>query len=1112
MRRQIPKGYKMLRIVRTNLNSRSSERLDREISERVEKRLSTYLIVPEQDTVMKEAAAAKMLPPYAPLCFEVTNFTRLSDSVFRALGGLAGDFCDSGKKALVIWRALTELSPTLSLTRTSRGVSAGTVASVARAIGEIKSAGITPEQLLSASELEGIKSDARLCSKLKDLAGVYALYKSLLKKNGLDTGESIDAVIDKLREHPDFLSEYTVYIDGFTSFTEPQYRLIGLLASRCTVELYLPFPQGCDELFEYTEIKCTIDKLKRIARLSGCDIQIKRAYDLKTEFEETISEVCNGLWHKKANLDNITLQNPEQIRIFEAQTPFEMCEFVASDIKRRIMSGEKYRDFAIVARSSSSYLGILDVALDYADVAHFFSSGTDATAFEAIKLIYTAYAVIRTSFSREDVITYMKCALSGISREARDELEMYVNTWQISGNLFLGDTIWNMNPDGYTLRRSENTDELLLRINDTRKKLISPLVSFKEAVTDAKTVREHADALLSFLLELNLEAALCERAEKLASLGESEAASENLRLWKLICDTLDTLVELTGDMPSDADAFLTQFKILISEEQIGKIPAFADRVTVGSADMLRLSDKKHIYLIGMTAGEFPSAPADSSFFSERDKNMLCAFGLSLEPEAEMKNARELFILNRALSYAKESVTLLYSSTSTKFKSTEPSEPLMKISAVTCVPRVKISSLKTGERIFTSEAALTDTRAVTEAERAAINEALKKAGHGEILAVSEGLITNPALALSEELASELYSRPMSLTQSRIDSFSGCPLEHFCKFTLKLGEEKIASFDAASVGSFIHAILENFFKAVVDKDVSAGELSSEERKALTVEAAKKYINELGEDTSENSPMTKIKLSRLSRAALPIVEGLCEEFSTSKFRPTFFELRITDADESSPSPLKMKSEDGHEISVYGIIDRVDTYQSDDRVYVRVVDYKTGHKNFSPDDLANGQNLQMFLYLKSILDTKKRAFIDKIGGDDIKVLPAGVIYVKSSVSDTKVDTPSDELARQKIKGGMEREGMVLDDEEMISAMGLKYTPLYSSRTPDKIPDSKKNLLYSEEEFEKIMKTVEKSVTDIADKMAKGDASATPTSQKTGESRCEWCKFKPICRMGISK
>ena len=49
------------------------------------------LIVPEQQTVMAESEAARILPPHAPLTFEVSNFTRFANTVLRALGGVRTD-------------------------------------------------------------------------------------------------------------------------------------------------------------------------------------------------------------------------------------------------------------------------------------------------------------------------------------------------------------------------------------------------------------------------------------------------------------------------------------------------------------------------------------------------------------------------------------------------------------------------------------------------------------------------------------------------------------------------------------------------------------------------------------------------------------------------------------------------------------------------------------------------------------------------------------------------------------------------------------------------------------------------------------------------------------
>ena len=1095
----------MLRIIRTRLGAYGSLQLDGEIKKTVEDGTQGYLIVPEQDTVMRESAAASILPSSSPLTFEVTNFTRFANSTFRALGGLAGEYCDKKRRSLVMWQALTELSPHLSVTAGKSEINAGLVDRATAAIGDLRAAGISPEELTEAYRQSTALTDKRLKAKLTDLELIYTLYKKLLLEKYSATGDDYDAMISRLKDNRDFLRGARIFINGFNSFTEPQYKLIGLLSERAEVSVYIPLPKGCEDAFEYTEVAAAQENLKAAARRAMADVQIK--YDIQSlGTPEAIYGIADELWRKNTNFDYNSLQNNHIIRIFEADSPFDMCDFIAADIKRRVMAGASYSDFAIIARRAESYRGMIDTSLSDAGIPGFISYGRDAGEFEAIKLIYTAYAAIRSRFAREDVITYAKCGLVGVSRDECDEFESYVNTWRLSGGAFTSGVLWNMSPKGYDTDKRGDTAERLLRINATRDKLISPLLAFKESIESAKTVKEHAEALLGFLLSLGLEELLSDRARKLSSLGEEAQAEDNTRLWGIICDTLDTLVEVSGDRPSDAEAFLGQFKLLISGETIGKIPSYIDTVTVGSADMLRLRGKKHVYLMGANAGELPSAASESSYFSERDKLKLCELGLPLSPEAEKLGARELFIVSRAMCYAGESLTILYSRTNNRFKAIEPSPIIGKIVKMTDgrISPIKISSLPVADRLWSAEAALRCSPEAAPEDYSSIRTALKLCGHTSRLAIGEGDITNGNMALGEELCREIYSGEMILSQSKLDKFLGCPMSYFCKYTARLSGEVVAEFDASKIGSFIHSILENFFAELTRKNISAASLTEDERKALTLDVAKKYISSLGEDPS--SPITEIKLKRLCRAAQPVVEGLCEELSGSGFTPRLFELNITDKREDCPSPLKIVSPDGREISIGGAIDRVDTFEEDGKVYVRVIDYKTGQKSFSPDDLGKGKNLQMFLYLDAILSSDSESFKRRLGAEGKELLPAGVIYVKTSVADVKVTSSSDALANTAVKEAQQREGMVLDDEKVISAMGLRYTPLYNPKKPNEVPDKKRALLFTESGFEALMDTVRDSVGRMADDIARGNASATPNVEGK-RSPCDWCEFKPICR-----
>jgi ATP-dependent helicase/DNAse subunit B len=68
----------MLTLVEGGFFSLAKRTLTDRIKELTEKGIRSYLIVPEQQTVSAEREMAELLPPSAPLYFEVTNFTRLA--------------------------------------------------------------------------------------------------------------------------------------------------------------------------------------------------------------------------------------------------------------------------------------------------------------------------------------------------------------------------------------------------------------------------------------------------------------------------------------------------------------------------------------------------------------------------------------------------------------------------------------------------------------------------------------------------------------------------------------------------------------------------------------------------------------------------------------------------------------------------------------------------------------------------------------------------------------------------------------------------------------------------------------------------------------------------
>jgi ATP-dependent helicase/DNAse subunit B len=69
-----------------------------------------------------------------------------------------------------------------------------------------------------------------------------------------------------------------------------------------------------------------------------------------------------------------------------------------------------------------------------------------------------------------------------------------------------------------------------------------------------------------------------------------------------------------------------------------------------------------------------------------------------------------------------------------------------------------------------------------------------------------------------------------------------------------------------------------------------------------------------------------------------------------------------------------DGCTLYISGQIDRVDVYKKDGVSYIKIIDYKTGKKVFRLKDIRCGFNLQMLLYLASVLACGKEKYGDKL------------------------------------------------------------------------------------------------------------------------------------------
>lgn len=1082
-------------------------RLFEEIAADIAEGIPSFLVVPEQNTVSVEAAAARRLPPEAPLSFEVTNFTRLADTVFRLVGGVAARYADEGTALLLARDATAAVAPLLS---DRRRIDGDRVREVMRAVRECKISSVTPEQLEAAAASLG--GESSLARKLSDLSLLLASFGGTMAAHGRHLpADGLAHLADTLAaKNP--LAGARFRFDGFTSFTAVQRAVLGELLRSSDVTVTLPMPTGdaAKSSLAYAEIDRTLGDLRRLAAERGIPLREITLSENRRARHPVLAAVAERLFRVGAPpLPPPAEGEEEAIRILECRTPFGEAELIAADIARRVRAGAHYRDFAIIARSAEAYRGVLDTALSRHGIPAYFSLPTDLSAFEAIKLIRTAYEILTGGGRREDVITYLKSGLCGIAPDDADRFELYAERWGLTGERLLARP-FRMYANGYDPPRSkeerEAADAELRRLNETREALSRPLAVLGKSCKDNVTIKEHCAILYEFLSFLRVDRLLFLRAKEHEARGDSERAAEYARLFGEITDVLDLLVELTPSSVISASDFSELLSLLFSSRSLRTIPAGADSVTVGSADLLRPNEPRHIYLIGVGAGVFPREGEEGGLFTSAELDSLGELGIVFDGNDLVRASREYFCFLRAFAAASESVTLSYSLTDFSFSLSGRSEALDRILAMTGdrFPILREEELPLADRLYSVESALAALGKTEDpALRTAIREALGRLPDTEpLLARAARPLTDPRARVAAEVMDGLYRDRLSLTQSRIDRYVACPFSYFCEYVLRLSESTRIHLGSAEIGTFIHAVLEYFLGDPDRADLST--LTDEEIEEAVGRIGDAYLKELLPE-SEITPRVRHRFLRLGQRAVELLRELREEAAVSSFTPLFMEYEPSETDETAAEPPVIRLEDGTRVALYGKIDRVDVFRRDGNVYLRVIDYKTGEKKFSLDDIARGKNLQMLIYLFALWKTERRGFFDAVGVEPGgAILPAGAMYLNLSLKNATVETPSAEGEPL-----CSRSGILLNLPENLRAMDGegegRFIPvrLDADGNPTR---GKLDSLATLEEMGALAAEVTETIRRIATRLRGGEADASPLVDKK-KAPCDHCPYYPVCR-----
>ena len=1035
-------------------------RIARDVRQR---RAGRILMVPELISHETERRLAAAAGDTASRYAEVLSFTRLARRVADDLGSATQECLDNGGRLVAMAAAARQLSSRLKA-YASVETKPEFLTGLIDAVDEFKRCCITPADLAFAAK----QTEGNLAQKLEELSLLMEGYDALCAQGKRDPRDQMTWLLEHL-EMGTFGQNHVFYIDGFPDFTRQNMAILQYLiqvSPDVTVSLNCDRPETDRLAFE--KAAQTARDLIRCARRQDVAVEI--------EYLDTPELAVNPVREKlyQGGIEEGCAGNV--LKVYHAESVWQECMGAAQRVMELVRSGCRYRDIALVCTDMAEYGCLVDLIFQRFHIPVYQSGTEDILQKSVLNTVLTALDAALGGFEQRDTFRYLRSAMSPLSLDACDLVENYAILWGIRGQRWEQD--WLFHPDGLGAQWDDASRQRLESLNAARRQAMDPLIRMKQGFRDAKDLREQVMALYRFLEELDMESQLTELADQLDDLGDNREAQILNQLWEILLSALEQMYDVLGNTHWDAEHFTRLLRLLLSQYDVGTIPPVLDALQMGPVTAMRCNQQKHLILLGAKEGSLPGYSGSNGVLTDQERVTLRKLGVPLTGGAMEGIQAEFAEIYGVFCGAMESIRVFYSGD-------QPSFVFRRLERLAG----GVSQIPDGldfaqADLWEAGAWLARWQAQKPAEELNAMDGYQEAAARKNYGLGK---------IEKENIQKLYGSTLNLSASQIDCQAECRLSYFLKYGLRARERKEAEIDPAEFGTYVHWVLEQTARQIRENG-GFSQVSLEE----TLEIAHRYSEEYA--AQRFSQMESERMTYLFRRNIReldmVVQELWEELSHSLFQPRDFEVNFGGEDGLPPIAI---ANHAMKAILRGFVDRVDIWHCHGTDYYRVVDYKTGKKDFDYCDVFNGVGLQMLLYLFAM----KQDAQSLLGENPI---PAGVQYFPARApyipADGKLTPEEAEEARQ---SQWKRKGLLLRDEEVLQAMEPGDTPRRMCYCVKK-DGSLSGDLADRDQLKLLEGYVFHILANMVEDIASGNISPNPYTRGASHDACAYCPYGTIC------
>lgn len=1111
-----------LQLILGNSGCGKSHKLYNEIIDKsiLNEDINYLIIVPEQFTLQTQKEIVEKHPHHGTMNVDVLSFGRLAYHVFDELGVSGQAVLEDTGKSMILRKVLSLKNDDLIFFGKEAN-KVGFVNELQSLISEMFQYNVTGEDLKIIKD--NVKDRPMLSNKLHDIGIIYNAFKEYLEEKYITQEEVLD-VLSNVIEKSDLIKNSVISFDGFTGFTPAQYKLLGLLmklSKKLLITITVDKREDISRLGEEFELfhlsKKTIHRLYKIAEENNINID-KPVYPASNDSDE----IYRFKGHKAlASLERNLFRYPynkyeepqDDIKVHVSGNPKQEVSFVVRETMRLVREeGYRYQDIAIITGDISKYANTLEGEFQGANIPCFIDNKRELLNNPFVEMLRAMLDIIKDNFDYESVFRFLRSGLLDYSYDELDILENYIIAYGIRGK-----SSWEKE---WTREYKGQQEGQLNQINKIRSELVENLVPLAEVLLDKeKTVKEYTIAIYEQITEINVAEKLEVFRKQLEEEGMYSIAKEYQQIYGIVIDLFEKMVELLGEEHLPLNEYIEILEAGLSEAKVGIIPPGLDQVVVGDIERTRLNHIKAVFFIGVNDGIIPKNSGEGGILSDLDRELLSKEELELAPTRRQAAYIEQFYLYLVMTKPEERLYLSYCKLDEEGKTIRPSYLISLI--LKLFPSIKTYDEEEykedlGHILGSDKGIYHLIKGIKNYPSANVSNYWRELysyyyqdekGQDILKNIIKGTFyKNFELGLGEDIAKDLYGNSLLGSVTRFEQFGSCPFSHYAKYGLNLQERVEYSLQVFDIGNLFHDSLEIFSKRLHNSDYDWSNIPEDIQNKWAEESVVLAAEDDNNAIFSSSRRHEYIVSRAKRIITRTIWALKQQITKGDFIPFGYEVYFSE-EEGLESLDIMLSEDSS-VKLRGRIDRIDVFEDDNKLMVRVVDYKSGKTSFDLLGIYHGLQLQLAIYLNAAIEYMKKLNPDK------EIIPAGILYYH--IDDPIVDKNSD--IEMSILKELKMDGVVNRDDEVIMRLDKSFDNKESEYIKASVTSSvmpvatttkgiltKNSKVLAKTELKAIERYVTGLVKEYGRGILSGDLEARPYKYKD-RTACKYCPYDGIC------